>query len=241
MLCNPIAVIRKLFVIGTIRNINSYERRYHSENGEDGIIDIIFSKIDPGNKICVEFGIAPNEGNTVRLKKCGWQCLWMDVQGDGNLIKKEKITAENINDLLAKYDIPYEFEILSIDIDYNDYWVWKAVKKYSPKVVIIEYNSTIPVTESKTVAYDLDLHASATDSHWGASLAALQKLGESKGYTLVVCDNRGVNAFFIRKDLLKSHFELKPIEVVYRPPRYGVIRGGRYIGYLPSDKEMMEV
>jgi hypothetical protein len=153
-------------------------------------------------------------------------------------IKKEKITAENINHLLQKYNVPREFDLLSVDIDSNNYWVWKSIEGYSPRVVLIEYNACIPVNESKTIRYDPNAVWDHTD-YFGTSLLALSKLGKLKGYTLVACDNRGVNAFFIRDDLLDDHFSIKNIEDLYRPPKYGKrVHGG---GYRPSARKMIDI
>ena len=99
-------------------------------------------------------------------------------------IKKEKVDASNINFLLAKYSVPREFDLLSIDIDSNDYYVWKALEGYSPRIVVIEYNASFPPTESKTIKYDPNFVWDGTN-YYGASLLALKKLGQSKGYILI--------------------------------------------------------
>lgn len=223
---NLLVGIRRLFMKNKkIENINLFEQKYCSQNGEDGIIKIIFDKIKTTNQFCVEFGIHPKEGNTIYLGKKSWNCLWMDGNGDGKHIKKEFITAENINSLLKKYKVPKEFDLLSIDIDYNDYWVWKAINGYSPRVVVIEYNSSFSPLESKTVKYNPKAVWDGT-SYFGASLLALAKLGKSKGYTLVCCESRGVNAFFVRNDLIGNNFVLKSIEETYKPPRYNPYPAG---------------
>ncbi|MCX6736554.1 MAG: hypothetical protein NTW73_00470 [Candidatus Parcubacteria bacterium] len=223
-----------------IKDINLFEQRFYSQNGEDGIIKIIFDKIKTTNRFCIEFGIGPNEGNTIYLKKKNWNCLWMDGNGDGENIRKEYITAENINELFNKYNVSKEFDLLSIDIDSNDYWVWKAINGYFPRVVVIEYNASIPLTESRVVEYDPNLIWDGT-SYFGASLLALKKLGDSKGYTLIACDNKGVNAFFVRNDLIKNNFEIKDIREIYRQPKYGKKVNGRYVGHPPSNKSMISV
>lgn len=202
-----------------LENINLFEQRIYSQNGEDGILKIIFDKIGTTNKFCVEFGVEDGtECNTRYLiDKGGWNFLQMDC-GD-NLpatIKKEFVTAENVNQLFKKYDVPREFDLLCIDIDFNDYWVWKSISEYSPRVVAIEYNHHFPPADAKVVKYDPQAKLK-TPSYFGASLLALAKLGKSKGYTLLVCDNRGVNAFFVRSDLVKDHFAVKRVEEVYRP------------------------
>jgi hypothetical protein len=223
-----------------IKNLNFFEQKFYSQCGEDGIIKIIFDKIRATNKFCIEFGIWPRQGNTIYLRKKGWKCLWMDGNGDGKKIKKEFIIAENVEKIFKKYDVPKEFDLLSIDIDSNDYWIWKAINKYSPRVIIIEYNAHIPPNESKTVKYDINFKNDGTD-YYGASLLALAKLGKSKGYTLIGCSARGINAFFVRDDLIKDNFKIKNIKELYRPPKYGRQIRGRYIGYPKSNKKMISV
>jgi hypothetical protein len=220
--------------------INKYEKKITSQNGEDGIIQYILSKIGTTNKFCVEFGIHAHEGNTVHLRKSGWNCLWMDGGGDGNIVKRERINAENINELFAKYSVPKEFDILSIDIDSNDYYVWKAITGYNPRMVIIEYNAKIPITESLSVAYDPN-GVWKGDDYMGASLLAMFNLGKKKGYTLVACDTSGTNAFFVRNDLVPGNFEVKGIEELYCPPNYGEIVNGRHIGHRDSGRKMVKV
>lgn len=240
-LVKPFVIWRK------IRDLNFFEQSFFSQSGADGIIRTIFDKIGTTNKFCVEFGIHLTEGNTLYLKSKGWDCLWMDASGDGEIINKEFITAENINDLFKKYKVPKEFDLLSIDMDGNDYWVWKAIEKYSPRVVVMEYNPTIPPTESKTIKYDPNFCSEHNEknemtSYYGASLLALKKLGESKGYKLITCDNMGDNAFFVRSDLIKENFEIKEIEDIYKPPKFGHKNtNGEYIGFPASKKPMINV
>ncbi|MFH1762436.1 MAG: hypothetical protein ABIA63_15160 [bacterium] len=205
--------------MGKIENINLFEQRIYSQNGEDGIIKIIFYKIGTTNKFCVEFGVGDGtECNTRYLiENCGWNFLHMDC-GDNlpKTIKKEFVSAENINSLFKKYNVPKEFDLLSIDIDNNDYWIWKSLSEYSPRVVIIEYNSLFPATEAKVIKYEPITKPNSP--YIGASLLALEKMGKSKGYTLLARDNSGVNAFFIRNDLIKDHFAIKRIEDIHSGP-----------------------
>src|SRR5262249_53156958 len=127
-------------------------------------------------------------------------------------IKREMITAENINSLFNKYAVPNEWDLLSIDIDGNDLWVWKAIDpRYQPRVVIVEYNAKMAPTESKTIAYDPAFRLDGTD-YFGASLLAFVHLAEQKGYQLVACEGNGVNAFFVRKDVAQQHFIVQSTE-----------------------------
>ena len=226
----------------TIGNLNHFETKVYSQNGEDGILMAIFKKIRTTNKFGVEFGVGDgSERNTRYLcEQRGWTCLLMDP-ADNNLssIKKEFITAENINVLFEKYRVPNQFDLLSIDIDGNDYWVWKALdSRYSPRVVVIEYNAKIPPHESKTIAYDPNFRWDGTD-YFGASLLALVKLAQAKGYTLVGCERKGVNAFFVRNDCLKGHFITRDAKTLYRAPRYG--KPTDQGGWPASPKRMISV
>lgn len=268
-----------------IFDVNLHEQKIYSQNGEDGILEYIFSVIGTTNQFSVEFGVGNGfECNTVYLlEKKGWKGLMMDYGADQNIqwqgvmkkawsnrnlgiadnikkdvkflkkivsrtkrstrfqldIKNERVTAENIQTLFQKYNVPEKFDLLSIDIDYNDYWVWKSITDYFPRAVVIEYNSSIPPNESRVVPYDPDVVWDGTN-YFGASLLALKNLGLSKGYTLVGCDNAGVNAFFIKSDLIEE-FNVPSIEKLYRPPKYGEIIDGKNIGHPPNAKKMPEI
>ena len=113
--------------------------------------------------------------------------------------------------IYSKYKVPHEFDLVCIDIDYNDYWVWKNLKDFHSRVVVIEYNSTIPYNESLSVKYDPATVWDGTN-YFGASLAAMEKLGRQKEYTLVGCANHGVNAFFIDSSLLHKKYKTRVID-----------------------------
>lgn len=227
---------------GPVKDINRFEATLFSQCGEDGILDAIFSKIGTTNKYFVEFGVQNGtECNTRFLRqKRGWSGLMMDGRDNNpEIIKQEFITAENINDLFKKYEVPGEFDLLSIDIDGNDYWVWKAIdESYSPRVVVMEYNSSVLPNESKTIEYEPDFVWDHTD-YFGASLLALVKLAKMKGYTLVGCNNLGTNAFFVRDDEIKDSIILKEMQQLYRPPRFKTRKEG--FGHPPSNRQMIEV
>jgi len=130
------------------------------------------------------------------------------------------VTAENINDLLRQGGMLGEIDFLGIDIDYNDYWEWKAIDVIAPRVVTIEYNATLRPPMSLTVPYDPRGAWDGTN-FYGASLAALVALGAAKGYRLVGCSIAGVNAFFVRAELCGDHFlEPATAEEHYEPPRH---------------------
>lgn len=224
-------------------DINYFERKIYSQNGEDGIIEFIFNIVDTTNKFFVEIGVEDGQQcNTRNLLEKDWEGVMIDSNPTNisTTIKKEFVTAENVNKLFEKYSIPNSFDLLSIDVDYNTYWVWKAITKYFPRVIVIEYNSTIPYTESLAVEYDPFEKWDGTN-YFGASLLALKKLGDSKGYTLVGCDSFGVNAFFVKNELITEKIKVRDIKEIYRPPKFGRFENGFYVGHPSSDKQMISV
>lgn len=212
------------------RKIPFIERKEYAQNNEDGIINAIFTVAGTTNKYYVEFGVEDGiECNTrYLLKHKGWTGLLMDGSNENldlNLCK-EFITAENIEELFAKYDVPKEFDLLSIDIDGNDYWIWKAITHYSPRVVIMEYNACIPYEPPVTIPYNPEFTWDKTD-YYGVSLSGLVGLASQKGYTLVGTDSHGVNAFFVRNDLMKYFAKHDP-KTLYHPASFKGKPGNRH-------------
>jgi hypothetical protein len=114
--------------------------------------------------------------------------------------------------------VPQAFDLLSLDIDGNDYWVWQAIN-YQPRVVVIEYNAHFPPNQRRSIVYDPAFRWNGSD-YFGASLLAMKELGEKKGFVLVHCERTGANAFFVAKSALPPGFAPRPIEAIYRPPNY---------------------
>jgi len=214
-----------------IKDLFPYETRFLSQHGEDGVLRAIFALIGETNRYFVEFGAGDGrECNSSYLLKKGWKGLLMDGRPWEGLsqqpVQQEFITAENINSIFEKHQVPETFDLLSIDIDGNDYWVWKALSpRYRPRVIVAEYNSNVGPIDSLTINYDPSFKWDGS-SYYGASLAALKKLGESKGYELIGCESSGVNAFFVEKSLVKNRFLPGDITDLYRPPIYGPHRNG---------------
>jgi hypothetical protein len=198
---------------------NLKETKVYSQYGEDGIIEEIFKRIGTTNKTFVEFGI--QNGTECNCRRLVEDFKWNGLFIDGNKRDYEKakehyrdfnikivnkfITAENINSIFRRNEITGEIDLLSIDIDGNDYWIWKAIKEIKPRVVIIEYTSSFG-KKSWTIPYKSDWvwKTPKLFQRWkwiykGASLKAMIKLGKQKGYKIVYTN--GLNAFFIKKDI----------------------------------------
>jgi hypothetical protein len=223
-----------------LKNLNRYEHSVFSQNGEDGIIAEIFNRVGTTNKIFVEFGAGnTTENNTITLLLKNWRGFWFDADlahmsntvqtfhsqiDEGKLVLKPAfVSPDNVEGLFAGISIPEEFDLLSIDIDGNDFWVWKAIEKYHPRVVVIEYNGLFTPDIDCVIKYNPSFKWNGT-TYFGASLKALERLGTKKGYTLVGCDIRGINAFFIRDDLVQNLFqEPYTAENHYEPLRHFLI------------------
>jgi hypothetical protein len=223
------------------RRLARYEHKVFARGGDDGIIQEIFRRIGTESRTFVELGVENGaQCDTIFLLSLGWKGIWVEgypqhiatinswfanslARGDLTLVKLF-ITAENIGDALRNAGVPEPLDLLSIDIDYNTYYAWKALSFLKPRAVVVEYNATYPAHVDWKVAYDPQRIWDGT-FHFGASLKAFELLGKELGYCLVGCDLTGANAFFVRRDLCGDHF-VSPFdaETHYEPPRYYLVR-----------------
>jgi hypothetical protein len=204
---------------GDDRSLASCELRAFSQNGEDGVIAEIFARIGTTDRRFVEFGVeAGIEANCVMLADVlGWSGVF--IEGDpghhrrlaGKYAANRRIrtrqafmTPENVETVFAEEEVPPEFDLLSIDVDSTDYWIWDAIHHYSPRVVVIEYNAALGLERRLVQPRDWG-HWSGTDAS-GGSLPALEALGLAKGYRLVHTEMAGCNAFFVREELTADRF-----------------------------------
>ena len=214
-----------------------YGFKVYSQNDEDGIIEEIFNRIGTTNKIFVEFGVENGlESNSHYLLHKGWRGLWLEgnpesfkeifsrffpVIRTGQLsCVNAFITKNNINDLISNAGVSGEIDLLSIDMDGNDYYIWQAIDVVRPRVLVIEYNAKFPPNHEWKMAYNENHIWDGSDWH-GASLKALELLGRKLGYRLVGTNLNGVNAFFVRQELAGDNFINPPTaEALYNPFRY---------------------
>jgi hypothetical protein len=228
------AIVRKLYLDGVELpppyDVLSQRFRIRSQNEEDGLLLALFKRIGTTNRRCVEIGCGSNGGNSGFLvQECGWTGLMVDANrasiatvrvryaGHAVTIVKHRVTREDVNPLLTVNGFTGELDLLSLDIDGNDYWVWEAITVCSPRVVVLEYNWLFGPDRAVTVPYDADFKVgtSGTRSYRGASLAAFAYLARRKGYRLVATER--VNAVFLRCDVAP---EIPAIAVAqgFRPP-----------------------
>jgi hypothetical protein len=226
--------------------------KVYSQNDEDGIITEIFNRIDTTNKIFIEFGVQNGlESNSHYLLHKGWTGLWLEgskqcvrelsqlfegpIKRNSLKVINAFITVDNINRLIGEEGKTIgEIDLLIIDIDGNDYHVWEAISCINPRVVVIEYNAKFPPPHEWIMPYNPKHIWDGSDLQ-GASLSAMEKLGNKLGYQLVGTNMNGVNAFFVRKDLTKDLFP-KPATAENLYHSWGSIRykssGHRTIKYI---------
>jgi hypothetical protein len=193
---------------------------YH---GEDGLLFNIFSRLNETPKIFVDIGAGDCvKSNCANLAvNLGWTGLFIDAGHRNITIGKsfykkinttkfnpptffcKKVDTENINELLKNANITGEIGLLSIDIDGDDYWIWKAIDIVNPYVVIIECKVEFGNKELLT-PYSKTTNNYGNSNYLGASIPALCKLAKQKGYTLVSANSLGYNLIFLRNNLLES-------------------------------------
>lgn len=224
------------------------EFRCFSQNGEDGILLYIFSILGTTNRRVVEIsagdGIECNSANLIINH--GWHGLLFD--GDEQNISRGKdfyakcqdtfaapptqvaswVTAENVNSLIADNGFAGDVDLLSLDIDGMDYWIWRSIRHISPRVIILEFNPVWGPDRAVSIPYQADyrMDFSRHPYYAGGSLTAFVKLGREKGYRLVGSQRLGFNALFVRsglgEDLLpeispQQCFERNPVLRVWEP------------------------
>jgi hypothetical protein len=206
-----------------------YEKRIYSQNGEDGITEHLIKTIYdvPKNKFYVEFGVENGmECNTRLLReKYGWKGLLMDggIQNDDINLKQEFVTRENIVSLFKKYDVPTHINYLCVDIDSNDFYCLNEILQvHTADIIVCEYNGTHLPNEDKVVKYKSTFHWDGSN-YYGTSLLAVTKLCNKYGYSLVYCDNRGVNAFFVKNELVRDDFvNVNNVDKLYKKPKFSI-------------------
>lgn len=201
----------------THTELKASERSVYSQAGQDGVLETIFEQLGIVKGFAVEFG----GGNGFHISNTayftafyGWNRLLMDAEPLSDFVKKEFITRENINDLIEKYGV-IDVDLLCVDINGNEYWVWEAIKD-KHAVVTIEFNSKFRYDESYAIEYNPN-HKWEGDDYYGASLLALKKLGERKGYTLVHIVGE-LDAVFLRNDLIDKDYVPPKIEELLPTP-----------------------
>ncbi len=213
-----------------------YGAKIYSQNDEDGMIAEIFRRIGEGNRSFIEIGVGNGlENNTLALLMRGWSGLWLE--GDGKAVAAIRaglpnpiaagvlkvgqafVTAENVAELVGSLG-PRSPELLSIDVDGNDYHLLAALEGIRPRLIVMEYNARFTPPVEYCMPYD-PRHVWDGSDRFGASLSFLERRLRDRGYLLVGCNITGINAFFVREDCAGDHFETPfTAEQHFQPARY---------------------
>ena len=193
--------------------LEQYSNRVCSQNGEDGVIEHLLNVIGEGSKTCVEFGFG-NQANTLNLiSNKLWRGYLFDSSPESYLsgssrywdrldvtVKRETIEPNNINKVFSQAGVPEIIDVLSVDIDGVDLHVFKALKGYIIRLLVIEYNASFGPHQSITVPYSANFNRMHIHPEYhGASLMALTKVAKEKDLKLVGVDGCGINAFYVEK------------------------------------------
>lgn len=228
----------------SLPSLADVEFRVRSENGEDGILHFLFAIVGATDRRCVEMcagdGTTCNTANLILNH--GWQGLLFD--GNAELVQRGRdfyashpgtriwpprlqhawITVENVNELLATNDVSGEIDLLSLDLDGVDWWIWEAIDVVRPRVVVLEYQDCWEADVAVTVPYAPDFVAEFGENwdplYAGASLAAFVALGKHKGYRYVGSQYLGYNAFFLREDVGAGLVPEAPVEAGLQHPKH---------------------
>lgn len=212
-------------------NLLAYGNNVTSEHGEDGVIKRIFEIIGASSHSCAELGaLNGTHGSNVwqLIKKEGWSGVL--IEADQTYFEKlqrefadtpvaECVNAfvsfegpQSLDNLFAKTSLPKTFDLFSLDIDGNEYHLWDSLHKYRPRVMLVEFNPSIPNDITFVQPRDMRIFQ-------GSSLRAFVELGKRKGYELVAANE--TNAFFVLKELFpKFGIADNPIDALRTDHRY---------------------
>jgi hypothetical protein len=216
--------------------------RRFSQFEEDGLLLYLFAMIGPTNRQVVE--ICAGSGRECMAANLiinhGWRGFLFD--GDEWNVQTMRafyaghrdtflmppacvqawVETDNVNRLLDDLGVDAEPDLFSLDMDGVDYWIWKAIERIRPRVVLCETHNIIPLPLALTVPYQPGFRYQALPPEQhdfrSVSLAAMVKLMKTKGYRLIGAHRHGFNVFFMRNDVGLDWFpEVRP-EVCHRNP-----------------------
>ena len=222
------------------KRLTRFGWRVFSQGDEDGIIHEIFRRIGPSNRRFLEIAAGDGlENNTAYLLASGWSGTWIEsdparvaaimlnarepLAEERLAVVAAVVTPDNVDELVRDSGLDGDIDLLSLDIDGNDYHVLGRLEAVRPRAVVLEYNASYRPPLRWIMRYD-PAHRWDGTIHYGASLAAYEDLMRERGYVLVGCSLTGVNAFFVRADLAGDAFESPfDAETHFEPPRYDLI------------------
>lgn len=199
--------------------------KVYSQSDEDGIIQEIFRRIGIRRRTFIEFGCETGQENNTRyLLEQGWRGLWIegvpDYAGAIRWEQRERLASgqlrfteafvnrRTVNDLFREGGFTGEIDLLSVDIDSNDYHVFEAITVVNPRVVVLEHNHAYAAGVDYVMPYDEAYRwdPAGDAAPYGASVTSMAALAARKGYVLVGCGVCSANGFYVRRDLVGRRF-----------------------------------
>jgi hypothetical protein len=230
-----------------LKRPSTWEFSGFSQNGEDGIIDVLRSALQRPNRYFVEIGSADGVQNNTSWLLVSEQYHGLMVEGNAAMSTKARrllsgcgigvrfqpqfVTRENAGDLLTLCS-DMQPDLFSLDIDGNDYYVADALLRRGlrPKIVVVEYNSVFGPKRSVTIPYTSTFdyrRAHPSQLYYGASLRAWHKLFTGLGYRFVTVDRNGVNAVFADPAHFRPQFLEDVVPLDYAENSYQVAASGK--------------
>ena len=215
--------------------LTDFEFKIFSQWGEDGILQFLTGNLEIANRTFIEFGVEDFYESNCRFLMT--KDLWQGYVIDGSpanvatleasdffwkyplTAKASFITRENVAALLDESGFDKDLGILSVDIDGVDYFVLDALSQWRPRILVVEYNGVFGIERPVSVPYRADFQRTAqhaSNTYYGASLAAFFHLATSRGYALVGVNSVGSNAFFVRRELLNDRIRETSLAACYR-------------------------
>ena len=195
----------------------SWEFSGFSQNGEDGVLDVLRGRLTASNRCFVEIGSGDGVENNTAWLLVAEKYAGLMVEGDPWLARR---TRRNITPLSIGCDCRSLFvtrnsveqvralapcadpDVFSLDIDGNDYHIMKAAfdAGFRPRIIVVEYNAVFGPERRLTIEYQSNFMLADADPRrlrYGVSIAGWRSLMDSQGYRFVTVERCGVNAFFV--------------------------------------------
>ena len=175
----------------------------YSQSGEDILARKIFDVIGDGGQTCVDFGASDgsSNSNTKLFRDAGWKPWLFDINPRHPGVIKAEITPDSVNDIFDQHGVPDVIDLLSIDVDGMDIWIFEALRRKA-RVVIVEFNPSIPAHMPVATPYPGTTTYTDRPGHphpyYGASVSAIEIAGKRKAMTKVAWV--GVNVVLVANE-----------------------------------------
>jgi len=243
---------------------DTWEFSGFSQNGEDGILDVLRRKLSDSNRYFIEVGASDGLENNTAWLVVAEKYSGLMIEGSARLAERAKrtvvgqsigaechsmfVTRESVSKL-KELALRHDPDVFSLDIDGNDYYIAEAMfdSGFRPRIVVVEYNSAYGPERSTTIEYKADFVY--TEEHptylfYGVSISGWRKFFDRLGYRFVTVDRNGVNAFFVDPAFFETSFldHVNGLEFAENQSQYKRFRGSHEVQFpLIADREFSSI